>query len=332
MFATKKSALAITAVLGLTGAGFAQASVLATSMIDMTNFVIKDSNGNVVTQGNQINVTNFASNADQDVVLGAASLSNTNPGSATSIDFNPICVGSGCNPILPNNTFPVLTGPAATDYSAADQLESGSPIGGLPNFPGPAGAHVANGSYVGIANTSTAGSANSNNGLNVQAIITANLNGALTFEFNARAYQEAFVGADEKVSIGTFADTNYSFGFTLTDILTGAEVFSWRPDGVVGTIAVGVETADAVNLNDNCSAQPTGIIDFRNTCGNHAAGVASSGFFSASTLALTAGRLYQLNAFINTDVNAARIPEPTMLGLMGLGLLGFGMSRKRRTA
>jgi hypothetical protein len=49
---------------------------------------------------------------------------------------------------------------------------------------------------------------------------------------------------------------------------------------------------------------------------------------------ISGGRVYALDAFLYTDANAgtpAVIPEPSTLGLLALGLVGFAVSRHRKT-
>ncbi|HDZ78662.1 MAG TPA: PEP-CTERM sorting domain-containing protein, partial [Gammaproteobacteria bacterium] len=52
--------------------------------------------------------------------------------------------------------------------------------------------------------------------------------------------------------------------------------------------------------------------------------------FTNTTPGLLAGNPYQLSARITTLADSARIPEPMILSLLGLGLFGLGAVRRRR--
>ena len=54
--------------------------------------------------------------------------------------------------------------------------------------------------------------------------------------------------------------------------------------------------------------------------------------WSATTVSLTAGKLYQFTIRSTALADAQTVPEPETLALMGLGLMGLGLSRRRRRA
>lgn len=322
----KRTSLALVSagLIAMALPGAVHAYTMASSMINMTNFQILGSDGaildatgaNTLTPTGDFAVLTFTSTADQSVSLTSfATINNTS--NAAPINFAPICVGAGCNPITtvatPDNLFPKLSAPPATgNYSAADQSESGAPVDNLAGFPDP--ANVASGSYVGLDTGTVDGSANSNNNLNSSFIFVLTQDTGITFSFDVDAWLQVAMTADE-IFDGT-ATSSYQMDFTITNQTTGLPVWTFAPD----LFGNGVKT---LSLN----APLLGGVDVE------AALDATSKNFAATTGVLTAGTAYQLSARIqtNADANRVSVPEPGMLALLGMGLLGMGLSRRRQT-
>jgi hypothetical protein len=137
----------------------------------------------------------------------------------------------------------------------------------------------------------------------------------MSFQFDADPFILAAVGAG--ANAGSFAHGTLGFSITLTNATTGATVFSWTPDGSLGSgIVGGVETADAENLNLTLAA-------FAGQTLTH------SGPYAAGTFGHYSAAMSE-----TTDVSLVQtaVPEPSTWAMMLLGFagLGFAFRQSRR--
>lgn len=327
MTTLKKTTIAVSGALalGLGVAGNANADTLATSVLRLSGLEFTS-----VDSGNQLDVADFEglvfnSSADISATLssGGTDSDTGNSSAGAPINLQPVCVGD-C-PAIADNAFPIISsssGAPMTQFAAADQNEEGSPISGFPGIAD--SATVESGAYVSLIDPDV-GSATSDNDLSATFVFTLSEDGGVTISFDALAYLEAFASLGE-VPPGN-AQASYELSFDIQD--DSGSIFAWAPDGDAGGITGGTETLDPFSLNTTISRNaPFTGVSFRGS----ALGSPNNGSFSATTGTLTAGTVYTLTAHMGSGANAqsaAAIPEPGVVALLGIGLLGLGFARRR---
>ena len=213
----------------------------------------------------------------------------------SNLDAPTACVGAACSGW--GNEF--FAHGASGDYAFGDaQISNANVLTGM-------GAA----STIAEISAGAAGFALGTNQLN--GFITLTSSGNVSFSFSATPFMSATATG------GDFSSALMSMSISLYNSM-GAQVFNWTPngslaDGIVG----GFETLDATNLN-------TGITSV-NTYSPLANGsfAAQSGPLAAGTYTISIGMSNQVTAVPEADTYA-------ML-LAGLGLVGYTVSRRKRT-
>jgi hypothetical protein len=346
-FKKTASALAVAGFLAAVAPGAAQADVMASSVLETTNFTISGTKADstvgtldFLTDFTQLSFTTTGTYSGTYTGYPAigpptsgtsgASIdsSGTVSGALASVDLSKACTGPDCGTWNTaygiENSFTHLTAPPPGNYTAVDQQESGSPLSntpGSPVTPAPTGALAKNGAYVGLTTDSAVGDAQSTNNVNSNFIFQLAQPtgaGALTFNFDIEVFLYAQVTGDE-VFPG-FATASYQNELTLTNLSTGLDVFSASPDLVsIGT--GGAQSGKSISLNA--------------PLGTTIAQTKASGLLAFSipvTVALNNTDLYQLSvrSQVNADARRESVPEPATLALLGIGMAGLGFGTRRR--
>lgn len=337
------------ALSAMTVAGSAQATALATSILNITGFTISDGSGQLTNGAGGLVLGTTTDSASISAQLGSAlptaQAQPSVPLSAAPLDLGPVSQGT-VNPAYTNNTFAILstvTPAPVSDFALADSYLAGAPINGTAACAGPGCSNQAGqASYVSLLSAPLGGIASASNGLHSAFLFTAGNSGPLSLSFNALAYLEAFTSPDSKV--GSSAGASYSLSFSVRDnSAEGAQVILWTPNGdstdngAIGSAKGITAQVDDFSLNQGLNASSPFPFTADLFYGTNALcvgvlGCAMNASFSATTVSLTQGHAYLLEISSTTNATANTVPEPETLALFGVGLLGLGMSLRKREA
>lgn len=320
------SILATTAVVSFAASNVAHAGAYSYANVHISNLDIGfstqgtvgtvsfDSSANAITDGFPGEVTAESSFGVGPAFLG---LENPNADQATSG-----AVGSIYKIQAADKFTPISTSGGMATFSGADGSRADSIVRTSTLVDGPAALTDVETVAEAERETSGGGNANGNVGsttsFEFDLTITDEL--ILTFDFDAEAALKSILHDDAT----GFARSDYDVSFAIKDA-TGADVFTWTPNGVLNDgIFGGTETADDCNLNNDIAA----------TSLDREANASCTGNFTATTFAIGPGTYtLALSQHSGVVLNARKdVPEPATLALMGIGMLGMGFKARKKRA
>lgn len=292
----------------------AKADAVAQAILGISNFHFALGNGN-------------ATRAADGSLLGSITVVSATTTADSSVELNGVNASGATSQTDPLS----FAGAASTStLGSAGTYVPGAALIGAPvaTFGASHGSQVGNsliatssGVTDGLVSLMPAGDGSTTSNVNFQSEFVMDVVGGTRIEiaFDASSFLRGYLSTAGVTPPTATAATTWTL--TMRNNTTGATIFRWSPDGLVGAITGGTEYVDDFALNDSVSQLTPGNAFINN----------ASGSFQAETNALAEGR-YTVSLRQSSLTDAfLKLPEPASLGLLGVALVGAGVASRRRS-
>jgi len=303
------AACAVALGLGLGAAGNAQAGAytFAHSIVELTVFNL--------TAGRIADAGDFTTLSILDQSGALANIGSVPGIAATSSLTTPdtllACQGVTCGGIAENDWSQIKVG----HFGRADTVGTGAIITGLVN-PIPASVGVL--SEIAFDHTDI-GTTSSNASDTTTFAFTVADPTDFRFDLSATTETESLLHTNAAVPPSTVG-SNGTWTVSIFDD-NNNPIFDWSPNKAAGGISGGTELSDNIDLTfSSTTAIPDGI----------GTGLLTDSGLASASISLAAGQYnFTINQTSQSSAIAVKVPEPAVIGLLGIGLLGMTAFRRR---